>query len=163
MLDVAICCLNSFSSDLCISCSALTTSIVGAMAELVIGPIMEKIINACSNYLEDYLKDQYRWQTGMKKELKRLRENHPKIQAVVFAANEAQISDQNPAFNKWIWQLRDAIDEADDVLDEFEYMKHKQQLIKNTEETKVRSATVCFLFDSAGEYIYLFIYLIIYF
>ncbi|KAI0503757.1 hypothetical protein KFK09_014698 [Dendrobium nobile] len=116
------------------------------------GPIIEKIINTCS----DYLKDQYKWQTGMKEELERLRENHPKIQAVVFAANQAQISD--PALNKWIWQLRDAIDEADDVIDEFEYMKHKEQLIKNTEETKVRSTTVCFLFDSAGDYIYLFIY-----
>ncbi|KAL0920713.1 hypothetical protein M5K25_009875 [Dendrobium thyrsiflorum] len=104
------------------------------MAELVVGPIMDKIINACSDYLEE----QVGWQTGMKKELERLRENHPKIQAVVFAANQAQISDQNPALNKWIWQLRDAIDEANDVLDEFEYMKHKEQLTKNTEETKKR-------------------------
>ncbi|KAL0920709.1 hypothetical protein M5K25_009871 [Dendrobium thyrsiflorum] len=103
------------------------------MAEIVVGPIMGKIIDTCS----DYLKDQIRWQTGMKEELERLRENHPKIQAVVFAANQAQISDQNPALNKWIWQLRDAIDEADDVLDEFEYMKHEEQLTKNTEETKL--------------------------
>ncbi|KAH0463121.1 hypothetical protein IEQ34_007703 [Dendrobium chrysotoxum] len=124
------------------------------MAELVVGPIMEKIMNACSDYLEE----QVGWQTGMKKELERLRENHPKIQAVVFAANQAQISDQNPALKKWIWQLRDSIDEANDVLDEFEYMKHKEQLTKNTEETKVRSATTSFLFDSACEYIYLVIY-----
>ncbi|KAI0514091.1 hypothetical protein KFK09_010125 [Dendrobium nobile] len=115
------------------SCSALTTSIVGAMAKFVVGPIMEKIINACSDYLED----QIGWQKGMKKELERLRENHPKIQAVVFAANQAQIRDQNPAFNKWIWQLRDAIDEADDLLDDFEYMKHQQELCKNTKETKL--------------------------
>ncbi|KAH0461094.1 hypothetical protein IEQ34_008669 [Dendrobium chrysotoxum] len=107
------------------------------MAEWFVGPIMDKIINACSDYLEE----QVGWQTGMKKELESLRENHPKIQAVVFAANQAQISDQNPALNKWIWQLRDAIDEADDVLDELEYMKHKEQLPKNTEETKVCSAT----------------------
>ncbi|XP_020695338.1 uncharacterized protein LOC110108847 [Dendrobium catenatum] len=112
------------------------------MAEWFVGPIMEKIINACSDYLED----QIGWQTGMKKELERLRENHPKIQAVVFAANQTQISDQNPALNKWIWQLRDAIDEADDLLDEFEYMKHKEQLIKNTEETKKRKAT-SFIFE----------------
>ncbi|KAH0462894.1 hypothetical protein IEQ34_007476 [Dendrobium chrysotoxum] len=102
------------------------------MAEWFVGPIMDKIINACSDYLEE----QVGWQTGMKKELESLRENHPKIQAVVFAANQAQISDQNPALNKWIWQLRDVIDEADDVLDELEYMKHKEQLPKNTEETK---------------------------
>ncbi|KAI0503710.1 hypothetical protein KFK09_014648 [Dendrobium nobile] len=108
------------------------------------GPIVEKIINTCS----DYFKDQYKWQTGMKEELERLRENHPKIQAVVFAANQEQISD--PALNKWIWQLQDAIDEADDVLDEFEYMKHKEQLIKNTEETKKRKF-MSFLFESPSK------------
>ncbi|XP_020688066.1 disease resistance protein RGA2-like [Dendrobium catenatum] len=114
------------------------------MAEWFVGPIMEKIVDTCSDYLEE----QVGWQTGMKKELESLRENHPKIQAVVFAANKAQISDQNPALNKWIWQLRNAIDEADDVLDEFEYMKHKEQLTKNTEETKKRKVT-SFLFESA--------------
>ncbi|KAI0519830.1 hypothetical protein KFK09_007291 [Dendrobium nobile] len=124
------------------------------MAEWFVGPIMDKIINTCSDYLEDYskdyfkdyLKDQFRWQTGMKEELERLRENHPKIQAVVFAANQAQISDQNHPINKWIWQLRDAIDEADDVIDELEYMKHKEQLTKNTEETKKRKFT-SFLYE----------------
>ncbi|KAI0514123.1 hypothetical protein KFK09_010157 [Dendrobium nobile] len=113
------------------------------MAEWFVGPIMDKIINTCSNYLEE----QVGWQTGIKKELERLQENHPKIQAVVFAANQTLISDQNPAFNKWIWQLRDAIDEADDVLDEFEYMKHKEQLTKNMEETEKRKF-MSFLFES---------------
>ncbi|XP_020673619.1 putative disease resistance protein RGA4 [Dendrobium catenatum] len=115
------------------------------MAEWFVVPIMDKIINACSDYLEE----QVGWQTGMKKELQRLRENHPKIQAVVFAANQAQMSDQNLALNKWIWQLRDAIDEAYDVLDEFECMKHKEQLPKNTEETKKRKLS--FLFESPRE------------
>ncbi|KAH0461958.1 hypothetical protein IEQ34_009533 [Dendrobium chrysotoxum] len=116
------------------------------MAEWFVGPIMGNIINACSDYLEE----QVGWQTGMKKELESLRENHPKIQAVVFAANRAQISDQSPALNKWIWKLRDAIDEANDVLDEFEYMKHKQQLPKNTEETKKRKFT-SFLYEIPGK------------
>ncbi|KAH0463337.1 hypothetical protein IEQ34_007919 [Dendrobium chrysotoxum] len=116
-----------------------------------VGPNVGKVINTLSDYLDndylkDYLKEQFRWQTGMKEELERLRENHPKIKAVVFAANQAQISD--PALNKWIWQLRDAIDEADDVLDEFEYTKHKEQLTKNTEETKKRKFS-SFLFESA--------------
>ncbi|KAL0928308.1 hypothetical protein M5K25_000181 [Dendrobium thyrsiflorum] len=127
--------------------SALSISIFAAMAEWFVGPIMDKIINSFSDYLEE----QVGWQTGMKKELGSLRENHPKIQAVVFAANQAQISDQNPALNKWIWQLRDALDEADDVLDEFEYMKHKEQLTKNMDETVKRTAfsNASFLIESA--------------
>ncbi|XP_028556881.1 putative disease resistance protein RGA4 [Dendrobium catenatum] len=87
-----------------------------------VGPIMKKIIEACS----DYLKDQLRWQTGMKEELERLRENHPKIQAVFDFAAEAQISD--PALNKWIWQLRDAMDAAGDVIDELKYTMPKEHL-----------------------------------
>ncbi|XP_020696650.1 disease resistance protein RGA2-like, partial [Dendrobium catenatum] len=118
------------------------------MAEWFIGPIMDKIINTCSDYLED----QVGWQTGMKEELESLRQNHPKIQAVVFAANQAQISDQNHPINKWIWQLRDAVDEADDVLDDFEYMKHKEQLTKNMEETdQKRTANASFLIESASK------------
>ncbi|KAH0461640.1 hypothetical protein IEQ34_009215 [Dendrobium chrysotoxum] len=120
------------------------------MAEWFVGPIMDKIINACSDYLEE----QVGWQTGMKKELESLRENIPKIKAVVFAANQAQITDQNPALNKWICQLRDAVDEADDVLDEFEYMKHKEQLTKNMEETEKRTASssnASFLIESASK------------
>ncbi|KAI0514003.1 hypothetical protein KFK09_010035 [Dendrobium nobile] len=119
------------------------------MAEWFVGPIMDKIINACSDYLEE----QIGWQTGMKKELKSLRENHPKIQAVVFAANQAQISDQNPALNKWIWQLRDAVDEADDLLDEFEYKKHKEQLTKNMGKTEKKTTffNASFLIESASK------------
>ncbi|KAH0461879.1 hypothetical protein IEQ34_009454 [Dendrobium chrysotoxum] len=101
-----------------------------------VGPFMTKIINVCSDYLEK----QVGWQTGMKKELESLRKNHPNIKAVVFAANQAQISDQNPALIEWIWQLRDALDEVNDVLDEFEYMKHKEQLTKNMEETEKKTA-----------------------
>ncbi|XP_028557280.1 putative disease resistance protein RGA4 [Dendrobium catenatum] len=101
-----------------------------------VGPIMNKIIKACS----DYLVEQVGWRTGMKKKLERLRENHPKIQAVVFAANQAKIIDQTPGLKEWIWQLRDAVDEANDVLDEFEYMKLKEQLSKNIGETKESTA-----------------------
>ncbi|XP_020581045.1 putative disease resistance protein RGA3 [Phalaenopsis equestris] len=105
------------------------------MADWIVGPVMDKIINACF----DYLQDQYRWQMGVKEELERLRENHPKVQAVVSASTQAQIRDRNPSLNSWIWQLRDAIDEAADVLDEFEYMKHKEQLTRNKKQQKVRS------------------------
>ncbi|XP_020595738.1 LOW QUALITY PROTEIN: disease resistance protein RGA2-like [Phalaenopsis equestris] len=106
------------------------------MEEWFGGPIMEKLVSTGF----EYLKHQARWQTGMKEELERLRENYPKIQAVVLVSSQAQITDQNPDLNKWLWQLRDAIDEADDVLDEFEYMKHENQLNENKEKTKLRSA-----------------------
>ncbi|XP_020582219.1 putative disease resistance protein RGA3 [Phalaenopsis equestris] len=105
-----------------------------AMADWFVGPVMDKLINACSDYLQDH----FRRQTGMKEELERLRVNHPMIQAVVSAYTQGKIADRN--LKSWLWQLRDAIDEADDVLDDFEYMKHEEQLELNMEETKVRSS-----------------------
>ncbi|KAL0927184.1 hypothetical protein M5K25_001347 [Dendrobium thyrsiflorum] len=106
------------------------------MAEWFVGPIMDKIINTCFDYLQDLV-----GQTGMKEALERLQKLHPMIQSVIFACNKAQIIDQNPALNRWLWQLRDAIDEADDVLDDFEYMKHEEQLTKSMEETEKRKAS----------------------
>ncbi|XP_020596841.1 putative disease resistance protein RGA4 [Phalaenopsis equestris] len=113
---------------------------VGKILDKIINTILDKIINTSF----DNLHDQHRRQTGMKEELERLRENHLKIQAVVSAYTRAQITDRNPALNRWMWQVRDAIDEADDVLDDFEYMKleeeQQEQIRRNTEKTKVRSA-----------------------
>lgn len=50
----------------------------------------------------------------------------------MFASKEAHIGDQNPSLNNWLWLLRDVIDEADDVLDEFDYkqLNIKERLIK---------------------------------
>ncbi|KAL0928377.1 hypothetical protein M5K25_000254 [Dendrobium thyrsiflorum] len=113
-----------------------STSIVVAMADMFLDPIIEKIISAGFRYL----KDQVRWQTGMKEELVKLQKNLPQIQAVVhFASSQEQITDQNPSLNKWLWQLRDAIDDADDVLDDLEYMELEKQVTKNKKLRRVRS------------------------
>ncbi|KAH0463674.1 hypothetical protein IEQ34_008256 [Dendrobium chrysotoxum] len=97
---------------------------------------MEKLISAGFRYLND----QVRWQKRTKEELEKLKEILPQIQAVVhFASSQEQITDQNPALNKWLWQLRDAIDDADDVLNELEYMELEKQLTKNKKLRRVRS------------------------
>ncbi|KAL0928351.1 hypothetical protein M5K25_000228 [Dendrobium thyrsiflorum] len=106
------------------------------MADMFLDPIMEKIISAGLRYL----KDQVRWQERRKEELEKLRKNLPQIQAVVhFASSQEQITDQDQALNKWLWQLRDAIDDADDVLDDLEYMELEKQVTKNKKLRRVRS------------------------
>ncbi|KAI0514162.1 hypothetical protein KFK09_010196 [Dendrobium nobile] len=106
------------------------------MADMFLDPIIEKLISAGFRYL----KDQVRWQTGMKEELVKLQENLPQIQAVVhFASSQEQITEEYPALNKWLWQLRDAMDDADDVLDELEYMELEKQVTKNKKLRRVRS------------------------
>ncbi|PKU72516.1 Putative disease resistance protein RGA4 [Dendrobium catenatum] len=106
------------------------------MADMSLDPIMEKIISFCFRYVED----QVRWKKRTKEELQRLREKYPKIQAVVhFASSQEQITDKNPALNEWLWQLQDAIDDADDVVDDLEYMELEKQLTKNKKLRRVRS------------------------
>ncbi|KAI0503614.1 hypothetical protein KFK09_014548 [Dendrobium nobile] len=106
------------------------------MADMILDPIIEKLISAGFRYL----KDQVRWQTGMKEELDKLKQILPQIQAVVnFASSQEQIPDQNQPLNVWLWQLRDAIDDADDVLDEMEYMELEKQVTKGKKMRRVRS------------------------
>ncbi|KAI0503677.1 hypothetical protein KFK09_014612 [Dendrobium nobile] len=84
-----------------------------------------------------YVKDQVEWQKRTKEPLTRLKEILPQIQAVVhFASSQEQITDQNPGLYKWLWKLRDAIDDADDVLDELEYIELEKQVNK---DKKLRS------------------------
>ncbi|KAI0503557.1 hypothetical protein KFK09_014491 [Dendrobium nobile] len=106
------------------------------MADMLFKPIMEKLISAGFRYL----KDQVRWEKHTKEELEKLKDILPKIQAVVnFASSQEQITDQNQHLNKWLWQLRDAIDDADDVLDELEYIELEKQVTKGKKLRRVRS------------------------
>ncbi|KAI0514126.1 hypothetical protein KFK09_010160 [Dendrobium nobile] len=106
------------------------------MADMSLDPIMEKLISAGLRYL----KDQIAWQKRTKEELEKLKEILPQIQAVVhFASSQEQITEEYPALNKWLWQIRDAIDDADDVLDDLEYMELEKQATKNMKLRRVRS------------------------
>ncbi|CAN6170180.1 unnamed protein product [Urochloa humidicola] len=49
----------------------------------------------------------------------------PQVQAVFGAVDREQIKDHITALDAWLWQLRDAIEEAEDSLDELEYYKLK--------------------------------------
>ncbi|KAI0503764.1 hypothetical protein KFK09_014707 [Dendrobium nobile] len=106
------------------------------MGDMFLDTIMEKLISAGFRYL----KDQVSWEKRTKEELEKLKEILPQIQAVVnFASSQEQITDQNQPLNKWLWQLRDAIDDADEVLDELEYMELEKQVTKEKKLRRVRS------------------------
>ncbi|PKU74802.1 putative disease resistance protein RGA1 [Dendrobium catenatum] len=88
--------------------------------------IVEKLIELGLTYVQNH----FFLQAGITKELKRLQDLHPKIQAIVAASNRVEISGQNPDLKKWLWQLRDAVDEAEDLLDELEYNELAKQVRK---------------------------------
>ncbi|OAY83298.1 putative disease resistance protein RGA4 [Ananas comosus] len=58
----------------------------------------------------------------MQDELERLQYALPQVQAVLTAIEEgAPVTPQYRALDTWLWQLRDAVECAEDVLDELEY------------------------------------------
>ncbi|OAY83033.1 hypothetical protein ACMD2_20645, partial [Ananas comosus] len=53
----------------------------------------------------------------------------PQIQTILTAVEEAaSIAEQNEALDAWLWQLRDAVENAEDVLDELEYYELKKTI-----------------------------------
>ena len=83
----------------------------------------------------DHLKDNKK-AGGLKSTKARLEKLLPQIQVVFDAVDTEQIRDQSEALDDWLWQLRDAVEEAEDALDELEYYKLE-------EEVKLRDSKVC--------------------
>ncbi|OAY75680.1 Disease resistance protein RGA2 [Ananas comosus] len=73
----------------------------------------------------------------MQDELERLQHTLPQVQAVLTAVEGgAPVMVQNKALETWLWQLRDAVENAEDVLDELEYYE-LQKTIQDRDD-KVR-------------------------
>ncbi|KAJ4801002.1 Disease resistance protein RGA2 [Rhynchospora pubera] len=75
-----------------------------------------------------YAKDQKEMQLGLKNELARLEKSLPQIEAVVTAVDQSLIREENQPLVEWLWQLRDASDLADDVMDEVQYNLVKEKV-----------------------------------
>ncbi|KAJ3694763.1 hypothetical protein LUZ60_000140 [Juncus effusus] len=59
---------------------------------------------------------------------KKLEERMDQIQAVLTAVDRGQVKVQNEALSKWVWQFRDAFEEAEDALDEIDYYKLEEKV-----------------------------------
>ncbi|XP_020098962.1 disease resistance protein RGA2-like [Ananas comosus] len=87
------------------------------IAESAASAIIDNLVSTCSSYLEVYPAT-----SGMQDELERLQHALPQVQAVLTAVEGgAPVMVQNKALETWLWQLRDAVENAEDVLDELEY------------------------------------------
>ncbi|XP_042383519.1 disease resistance protein RGA2-like [Zingiber officinale] len=96
----------------------------------IVSPILEKagasyVINKLIDAATGYVQDQYYWKTDLQGELQNLGRLLPQIQAVVDFAEPrlTMYESSNPALIKWLWQFRNGIDEAEDVLDDLEYIE----------------------------------------
>jgi hypothetical protein len=64
------------------------------------------------------------------------------IQAVYDAVDHQQINEQSHALDKWLWQFRDAVEGAEDVLDEIDYYKLEEEAGVHNLELEVGSHEV---------------------
>jgi NB-ARC domain/Rx N-terminal domain len=90
--------------------------------------VISKLINDIIDITKEYAKDQKKMQLGLKDDLKQLEKASPKIEAVLIAVDQGLIKEKNPPLENWLWQLRDAVDQADDVMDEIKYNLFKENV-----------------------------------
>ncbi|XP_020080354.1 putative disease resistance protein RGA4 [Ananas comosus] len=103
------------------------------IAESVASAIIDNLVSTCLSYLEVYPAT-----SGMQDELERLQQALPQVQAVLTAVEEgAPVMAQNKALETWLWQLRDAVENAEDALDELEYYELQKKTIRDRDD-KVR-------------------------
>ncbi|XP_020098947.1 disease resistance protein RGA2-like [Ananas comosus] len=87
------------------------------IAESVTSAIIENLVNTCSSYLKAC-----QAAGGLHDELERLQYALPQVQAILTAVEGgAPVMVQNKALETWLWQLRDAVENAEDALDELDY------------------------------------------
>ncbi|XP_020269342.1 uncharacterized protein LOC109844634 [Asparagus officinalis] len=96
---------------------------MAVVGDVIVTKIIEKLVEVGFDYAADryFARD-----TRMKVELERLNDALPRIQAVVEMAESGQ-QEIKGGVNEWLWQLKDALDEADNVLDELDYLKLQKQ------------------------------------
>ncbi|KAF3327982.1 putative disease resistance RPP13-like protein 1 [Carex littledalei] len=65
---------------------------------------------------------------AVKAEAEKLHMTLPQVKAVLHATQRGKINQRDPNLEVWMWQFRDAVEEAEDALDEIEYCKLEEKV-----------------------------------
>ncbi|KAJ3682284.1 hypothetical protein LUZ60_014857 [Juncus effusus] len=87
--------------------------------------VIEKLVDTVLNYASLSWWPSAR---SVRAEAEKLQAMLPHIRAVLAAIHGDQIKQRNPNFDARLWQFRDAIEAADDVLDEIEYYELEEKI-----------------------------------
>lgn len=93
-----------------------TTAALVFAGKSVATPAISFIVSKAFSYLSKWHQAE-----GMKVVKDRLLRRFNQIQAVYDSVDRQQIIELSDALDKWLWQFRDAVEGAEDVLDEIEY------------------------------------------
>uniref|UniRef100_A0A0E0A8M2 NB-ARC domain-containing protein n=1 Tax=Oryza glumipatula TaxID=40148 RepID=A0A0E0A8M2_9ORYZ len=105
-----------------------TASLVFA-GKAVATPVISYMLNKAFTYLVNY------WRTEDMESVKaELLKMLPHVQAVFDAVDWDNIKEQSAGLDAWLWQLRDAVEEAEDSLDELDYHRLKEEVKARDEQ-----------------------------
>ncbi|KAJ3680321.1 hypothetical protein LUZ60_016599 [Juncus effusus] len=98
----------------------------GVIAEWAVEATISNLVATAYNFIAEHSGMLDQWQQGiMEKELSQLRNQQLQIQSCLSAIEKGPITmdGMDPSLRAWLWQLRDAIDAADNLLDDIEYRR----------------------------------------
>ncbi|KAL6905486.1 hypothetical protein ACP4OV_003087 [Aristida adscensionis] len=99
-----------------------TAGVLVFAGKSVAGAVIKEIITRAFHYLNGYFGAET--MEEMKNKLDRAL---PKIQAVLDIATPNQVKGQSRALDEWFWQLRSAVERAEDAIDELEYYELEEK------------------------------------
>ncbi|OAY65718.1 putative disease resistance RPP13-like protein 1 [Ananas comosus] len=88
-----------------------------------ISAIVGKLVDTASSYVQ-----QHEASGGMAGEVAGLRQALSKIELILTALEGTPIADRHKEVERWLWRLRDAVEGADDVLDELDYYELEKKI-----------------------------------
>uniref|UniRef100_A0A0E0MKM1 Disease resistance N-terminal domain-containing protein n=1 Tax=Oryza punctata TaxID=4537 RepID=A0A0E0MKM1_ORYPU len=101
----------------------MASSVLVFAGKSVASPTISFLVNKAFSYLQN----QYRKSQGIEDMNIRLQRNIPKIQSVSDVVDPDYIKEKKTLIHAWLWQLRDAVEEAEDAIHELEYYELKEK------------------------------------
>ncbi|KAF2907091.1 putative disease resistance protein RGA4 [Oryza sativa Japonica Group] len=99
-----------------------TSAAVVFAGKSVAAPVIKEIITRALNYLDGYLSAK-----SMEEMKNKLEEGMLQIQAVLDVVDPDRFKEHSVALDQWFWKLRDAVEEAEDAIDELEYYELEEE------------------------------------
>ncbi|PAN16376.1 hypothetical protein PAHAL_3G056100 [Panicum hallii] len=88
----------------------------------VASSVIKEVVTKAFKYLHGYFSAE-----NMEEMKNKIEERMPQIQAVLDVVSPDHIKDQSEALDRWFWKLRDAVEEAEDAIDELEYYELEEK------------------------------------
>jgi len=85
-------------------------------------PAISFLINKAFSYINEHFKSE-----DMDDVKNRLLQAMPQIQAVFDVVSPERVREQSSSLDAWLWQLRDAVEAAEDAIDELEYYELEEK------------------------------------